>query len=159
MKILKKTVSKNRKDWDTKLNSALWAFRTAFKVSIGLTPFKLVYGLEAMVPMEFVTPSLRIDLTERLLLEESLQNRVEELLSLEEDRIQSSYIASVVRNRRTAWVNRHIKQKIFKEQDLVLIYKSKLGKHPGKLRLRYIGPFKMAKDLGQGTFQLMDMQG
>ena len=35
VKILKRTVSENRKDWDRKLNSALWAFRIAFKVSIG----------------------------------------------------------------------------------------------------------------------------
>ena len=41
----------------------------------------------------------------------------------------------------------------------MLVYKSKLGKHLGKLRLRYVGPFRIAKDLGQGTFQLMDMQG
>ena len=159
MKILKKTISENRRDWDTKLSSALWAFRTAYKVSTGLTPFKLVYGLEAIVPMEFVVPSLRVAMTEKLLPEDSVENRVDQLMQLEEDRIQSSYIASVIRNRRTDWVNRHQKQKIFKEQDLVLVYRSKLGKHPGKLRMRYIGPFKIFRDLGQGTFQLMDMQG
>ena len=43
-----------------KLNSALWAFRTAFKVSTGLTPFRLVYGMEVVVPMEFIVPSLRV---------------------------------------------------------------------------------------------------
>lgn len=40
VKILKKTVSENRRDWDLKLNSALWAFKIAFKVSTGLTPWK-----------------------------------------------------------------------------------------------------------------------
>ena len=98
------------------MSSALWAFRTAYKVSIGLTPFKLAYGLEAVVPMEFVVPSLRIAMTEKLLLEDSVQNRLDQLMQLEEDRIQSSYTTSVIRNRRTDWVNRHLKQKIFKEQ-------------------------------------------
>ena len=38
----------------------------------------------------------------------------------------------------------------------MLVYRSKLGKHLG---LRYVGPFRIEKDLGQGTFQLMDLQG
>ena len=68
-----------------------------------------MYGLEAVVPMEFITQSLRVAVFERLLPEESLQNRVEELMNLEEDRFQSSYVASVVKNRRIEWVNRHLK--------------------------------------------------
>ena len=60
MRILKKIVSENRVDWDDKLDSALWSFWTAFKVATGMTPFKLVYGIEAVVPMEYVIPSLRL---------------------------------------------------------------------------------------------------
>ena len=60
IRIIRKVVSKNKTDWNEKLDSALWAFRTAFKVATGMTPFKLVYGLEAVVPMEFLVPSLRI---------------------------------------------------------------------------------------------------
>ena len=37
--ILKKIVSESKKDWDDKLDSALWSFCTAFKVATGLTPF------------------------------------------------------------------------------------------------------------------------
>ena len=32
--ILRKIVNENRTDWDTKLHSALWAYRTAYKTSI-----------------------------------------------------------------------------------------------------------------------------
>ncbi len=39
LRILKKIVSENKKDWDDKLDSALWSFRTAFKVATGMTPF------------------------------------------------------------------------------------------------------------------------
>lgn len=38
-------------------------------------------------------------------------------------------------------MNRNIKFKLFTEGDLVLPYNSKLGPHPGKLKLRYVGPF------------------
>ena len=35
-----------------------------------------------------------------------------------------------------------------------MLYNSKLGPHPGKLKLRYVGPYKIEKDVGQGTFLL-----
>ena len=51
--ILKKIVNENRTDWDDKLHNALWAYRTTFKTSIGSTPFRLAFGLEAVMPIEF----------------------------------------------------------------------------------------------------------
>ena len=43
-RILEKTVASSRKDWAVKLDDALWAYRTAYKTSIGLSPFQMVYG-------------------------------------------------------------------------------------------------------------------
>ena len=37
--ILWKIVNENRMDWDTKLHSAMWAYRTTYKMSIWMTPF------------------------------------------------------------------------------------------------------------------------
>ncbi|GKD35522.1 reverse transcriptase domain-containing protein [Tanacetum coccineum] len=42
-KILERTVGENRASWSDKLDDALWAFRTAFKIPIRCTPYKLVY--------------------------------------------------------------------------------------------------------------------
>ncbi|XP_075096530.1 uncharacterized protein LOC107795262 [Nicotiana tabacum] len=46
--ILEKTVSGNRKDWAAKLDDALWAYGTAYKTPIGISPYKLVYGKVSM---------------------------------------------------------------------------------------------------------------
>ncbi|GKF01977.1 reverse transcriptase domain-containing protein [Tanacetum coccineum] len=51
-RILKRTVGENRASWSDKLDNALWAFRTAFKTSIGCTPYKLVYGKACHLPIE-----------------------------------------------------------------------------------------------------------
>ena len=49
--ILEKTVNKARTDWPKKINDALWAYRTAFKNPMGMSPYKMVYGKSCHLPM------------------------------------------------------------------------------------------------------------
>ena len=42
------------------LFSALWAYRTSTKTATGFTPFQLVYGLEAVLPIECEILSLQL---------------------------------------------------------------------------------------------------
>ena len=50
--ILEKTVSTNQKDWSLKLVDALWAYRTAYKTNLGMSPYRLVYGKACHLPVE-----------------------------------------------------------------------------------------------------------
>ena len=58
--VLKKIVGNSRIEWELKLNSALWAYRVAFKTAIGTTPFNMVFGLDTILPIEFLIPTLRV---------------------------------------------------------------------------------------------------
>nr|GFC13908.1 reverse transcriptase domain-containing protein [Tanacetum cinerariifolium] len=51
-RILERTVGENRALWSDKLEDVLWAFRTAYKTSIGCTSYRLVYGKACHLPHE-----------------------------------------------------------------------------------------------------------
>ena len=50
--ILQKTVDEMGKGWKDKLPGALWAYRTAYKIPIGMSPYQFVYGKTCHLPMQ-----------------------------------------------------------------------------------------------------------
>ena len=124
-KIHTKTISSAGTDWDTKLFAALWAYRTAYKVTTNATPFQLVYGQEAILPIELEVPSLRIAIEYRLGDTESLQFRLFKLEKLDETRAQVLLTMETTQKRRKSYYDSKLKLKTFKANDLVLLYDSR----------------------------------
>ena len=58
-KILSK-MTETYKDWHEHLPYALCAYQTSVRTFVGATPYSLVYGMEAVLPVEVEIPSLRI---------------------------------------------------------------------------------------------------
>jgi transposase InsO family protein len=50
--ILQKTVTEAGRCWKKHLPDALWAYRSALKTPIGMSPFQLVYGKTCHLPIE-----------------------------------------------------------------------------------------------------------
>ena len=91
-KNVKKIVAKmtdTYKDWHEKLPFALHAYRTAVRTSTGATPFSLVYGMEAVLPIEVQISSLRVLMEAKLEEAEWVQDRYDQLNLIEEKRLKA----------------------------------------------------------------------
>jgi hypothetical protein len=62
-------------------------------------------------------------------------------MEMEEDRILAGFHQEVKKPRDKAWHERHIKNKSFKEDNLVLLYEKKIFQHLGKFRMHWLGPY------------------
>nr|XP_016476000.1 PREDICTED: uncharacterized protein LOC107797611 [Nicotiana tabacum] len=79
-----------KQDMSSMYNASTNGLAEAFnKISATLaTPYSLVYGVEAVLPLEQQIPSLRITVQEGLISEENAQLRLPELEELDEKRLE-----------------------------------------------------------------------
>ncbi|MCO5567795.1 hypothetical protein L7F22_021491 [Adiantum nelumboides] len=58
--IIRKMVESKPKRWDNFLDGAIWAYRTTYRDATQFTPFHLVYGQEALQPIELNIPTIKL---------------------------------------------------------------------------------------------------
>ena len=109
--VLTKVCNANRDDWELKIPIVLWAYHTTCNILTGKTSFKLVYVQEAVMPMEYIVPSLCIAVVMGLDNEVALEERVEQLVHLEEDQFIEGLHQCIEKDQQKTWNDRHIKNK------------------------------------------------
>jgi hypothetical protein len=160
--LIKKKISDNAKHWYRILSEALWAHRISKHSATKVSPFELVYGQEAVLPMEISLNAIRFarknDLTvgdyyNSMMdnIDEVTDKRVTALGEIEKDKIM---VAKAY--------NKKVKAKSFQVGGLVwktiLPLKNKDQKF-GKWSSSCEGPYKVKHVISGNAYLLQTLQG
>ena len=158
--ILEKTVNKARTDWPKKINDALWAYRTAFKNPMGMSPYKMVYGKSCHLPVElehkarWAVKQLNYDF------KTAGEKRIRDINLLDGWRNEAYESARLFKEKVKIWHDRKIKKREFKIGERVLLYNPRFKFSVGKLVSKWQGPLVIQDIYPSGAIRLQgDMKG
>ena len=130
------------RDWSENLPFALWAYRTSFCTSMGATPYPLVYGMEAVLPIEIETGSLRVALEYQISETEWAQSRYDQLSLLDEGRLRAADHVQAYQRKMTRTFRKRVKPRKFQKGDLVLkVLRGLINDPRGKFRPNWSEPY------------------
>jgi hypothetical protein len=158
--ILNKTTEKGGKDWSKKLDGALWAYRTAFKTPIGMTPYQFVYGKAFHLPVELEHKAYWAIKEMNLDLDAAVVKRRIQINELEEMRLKAYENASIYKERIKRWYDKRLKRKSLKKE--IRSSSTIQGLKPsekGKLQSKWDGPYIVHSVLSNGEVTIMDVKG
>ena len=130
------------------------------RISLGTTPYFLVYGKEAILPPNIYLPSLHLSQSSHGRSTNFLQTWIDTLLKLEEERNKSKEKFHIHQQRIKRWFDKYVaRDKQFQVGDLVLKWDKESeakGKH-SKFQNLWLGPYKIAEKFGYATYKLQSL--
>jgi hypothetical protein len=134
-------VNPSRKDWSSRLNEALWAYKTTYKTPIGMSPYRLVYRKACHIPVELEHRAYwAIKQLNFNFLKAGSQRKLQ-LTELEELRNDAYDSSRKYKEHMKKVHDQGILRRSFEPGQKVLLYNSRLHLFPGKLKSRWTGPF------------------
>ncbi|XP_075091529.1 uncharacterized protein LOC142171735 [Nicotiana tabacum] len=97
-----------RKDWDAKLDDSLWAYRTAYKIPIGASPYNIVYGKAGHLPVKLEHKAYWTVKKLNMYLEVAGKKRLLRLNELDEFKLHSYENSKLYKEKTKRWHNRCI---------------------------------------------------
>ena len=151
---IRKRLKSAKGRWVKELPSVLWANRTTPRNSTGQTPFSLVYGCEAVLPVES-----RIPIARHTTVVNNSTDLSHEIDALEE--LRESAFLTMASQKQTVerHFNKGVKAKIFQVGDYVLrrVFQNTRELNAGKLSVKWEGPYQISQVIGNGAYKLKTM--
>ena len=153
-RILEKTVSSSRKDWSSKLDDALWAYRTPFETRIWMSPYRVVFSKPCHLPLELEYKAMWAIKKLNFDLKIAKEERLLQLNELEELRNEAYDNARIYKDKTKKWHDQRILRKEFRAGDQVLLFNSRLRLLLGKLKSKWSGPYIVVSSTTLGAVTL-----
>ena len=160
--LLKKVVECSKRDWREKIREALRAYRTTYRIPMQATLYSLVYGVEAVLPLERQIPSLQIAIQEGLTNEENARLRLEELEALDERRLEAQQRLECYQARLSQAFNKRVRPQSFQVRDLVVAMQRPINishKTGNKFTSKWDGPYVVQEVYTNGAYKIVDGDG
>jgi hypothetical protein len=151
--IMKLIFNQPRGKWPDELIKVVWSHNTTVLRSTGFTPFKLLFGDEAITPEEAKTGSIRTLASAEDKANYSVTKDTIEGTILQAMKNINKYQAKTIK-----WHDRKVRLKDIKPGHLVL----RRVANPdtvGKLQLKWEGPFLVVSSSRPSSYRLKDMDG
>jgi hypothetical protein len=151
--IMKLIFNQPRGKWSNELIKVVWSHNTRISRSTGFTPFKLMFGDEAITPEEAKAVSIRTVASVEDEADHSMAKDAIEGIRLQAVENINKYQAETIK-----WHDRKVRLKNIKPGHLVL----RRVANPdtiGKLQLKWEGPFLVVSLSRPGSYRLKDMDG
>nr|GFA21889.1 reverse transcriptase domain-containing protein [Tanacetum cinerariifolium] len=156
-RILERTVGENRATWSDKLDDALWAFRTAYKIHIGYTPYKFVNGKACLVLIKLEYKDYWALKHANFNLQTANDHKKVQLNELNELHDQAYENSLIYKEKTKRLHDSKIKDGVFNIGDRVLLFNSRLNIFSGKLKTHWSGPFTISHVFPYGTVELSQL--
>jgi hypothetical protein len=142
----------NKGKWTDELSRVIWSHNTTKSRATKFTPFRLLYGAEAMCPEEFANESARV------LMGSSCENKEVDKDLVEIDRLDAAANLLKYQEETQKWRNKKVSLKNIQVGDFVLKRK-KNADSVGKLRFAWEGPYIVVNSVRDEAFRLKDDEG
>ena len=160
--LLKKVVTKSKRDLHERLGEVLWAYRTTYKTPTQSTPFALVHGVEAVLPLELQIPSFRIAMREGLTEDENHKLRLDKLEALDEKRLQAQQNLECYKAHPSRAFNKKVRSHSFQIGDQVLAVRRPIivsHKTESKFTSKCDSPYVVKEVYTNGAYKVIDADG